>query len=239
MTGTSQRKAPKNEAEFGRSVVRRLEDVENPTSVRAGSWVISTGDDGDLIASHADGGSVLLAKRPDPSQEPDSRVVEFTPMFIAMLVAGQRITGGTSTTVQWDTITKNAGRWETEDTGTTAASGNDPAQVWFRNIIIPEDGTYLVQMTMPWNVASEDIKKAMLQHRAVNEVDWTIVQADERRAGSGRGYIITHRLGDAYPLRKGDAFRLVMYTAGSGTPLFGFSGNDPYTFGSISLLKVD
>lgn len=240
MTGTAQTKPPKNEAEFGRAVVRRLEDVENPTSMRCGEWVLSTGDNGDLIASHAGGGSVLLAKRPEASQEPDERVVNENPIFVAQLVTGQRVVGGSVAPVQWDTVTRSVGDWITEDTGSTAATAEDPAQMWFKTIVIPEDGTYHVRATMPWNRDSEDIRKAMLVHRAAGESNWTVVQADERRAGDGRPYIITHNVGDVYPLRKGDAFRMDMFTAGSSllNALFGFSINDPRTYGSISLVKV-
>lgn len=233
-------KAPRTEAEFGRAVVRRLEDVENPTAIRCGDWVLSTGEDGDLIASHSEGGSVLLAKRPAPSQEPDERVVEVNPAFTAMLTIGQRVPGGQITTVQWDTIAVNIGDWEYQDTGLTNASGEDAAQIWFRTIVIPEDGIYHVRASMPWNKSSEDIRKAMLEHRAVNEANWTVVAADERRAGQNRPYIITHNVGDVYPLRAGDAFRVLMYTGGSGalTAKFGFSENDVNAFGSISIVKV-
>ena len=56
-------RAPRTDAEWARDIQRRVEDLENATTVRVGSWVLNV-QDGDLVASTASGVTVVLVESP-------------------------------------------------------------------------------------------------------------------------------------------------------------------------------
>lgn len=57
-------RAPRTDAEWAREMQRRIASLESATSVRIGPWVLSVGEDGQLIATTA-GKKVVLTELPD------------------------------------------------------------------------------------------------------------------------------------------------------------------------------
>lgn len=54
---------PRNDPEWARDIQRRVEELENSTSVRIGNWVLNV-KDGNLVASTMSGVTVVLAESP-------------------------------------------------------------------------------------------------------------------------------------------------------------------------------
>jgi hypothetical protein len=75
MSGAPKRSIPpRGDKEWARETQRRVEALETPITARIGPWVFSAQPGtGNLIASHVDGGSVLVAQVPssDAAADPD------------------------------------------------------------------------------------------------------------------------------------------------------------------------
>lgn len=132
MSGTAEPvRQPKNDAELARDVVRRLDSLENPTSMRAGAWVLSTSADGHLIASNVGGGSVIVARRPSGGEnDPDAITDSRPPSLSATRTAVQTIAVGGSV-VRFDGTEVEEGNW----TG---------GQSLFDAVQVPVSGAYRV-----------------------------------------------------------------------------------------------
>lgn len=57
-------RAPRTDAEWAREMQRRIASLESATTVRIGAWVLSVGEDGQLVATAA-GRKVVLTGLPD------------------------------------------------------------------------------------------------------------------------------------------------------------------------------
>ncbi|MBF6277082.1 hypothetical protein [Nocardia nova] len=103
MSGTHEPvRQPKTDAEWARDQQRRTEGLENPTSQRIGPWVLSASTEGHLIASHVEGGSVILARKPeDVENDPDQIRDDTIPAVSVTRAANQTIPSG-GTAVIWD-----------------------------------------------------------------------------------------------------------------------------------------
>lgn len=112
MSGTAEPvRPPQNDAEWARDQDRRLRSLENPASARAGAWVLSTSADGHLIASHVEGGSVILARRPNTGEnDPDAITDSRAPSLSATRTAVQGIAAGGSV-VRFDGVEVEEGNW--------------------------------------------------------------------------------------------------------------------------------
>ncbi|BCK58418.1 hypothetical protein [Nocardia wallacei] len=133
MSGTAEPvRPPRSDAELARDLVRRTESLENPTSQRVGAWVFSTSNDGHLIASHMDGGSVIIARRPNTGEnDPDAIVDSRAPSLSATRTALQGIAAGGSV-VRFDGVeVEEGGDW---------TSG----QQLFDAVQVPVSGAYRV-----------------------------------------------------------------------------------------------
>lgn len=137
MSGTAEPVTePINDAEWARDTTRRLESLENPTSQRVGQWVLSTSDDGNLIASHVDGGSVVLAKKPAAAENnPDEIDDPVVPSLSATRTANYTVAANGGI-VRFDGVEVEAGGdW----TGGARS---------FDQVVIPVSGSYRVTGTV-------------------------------------------------------------------------------------------
>lgn len=87
MSGTAEPvRPPTTDAEWARDTDTRLKSLENPTSQRIGPWVLSASTDGHLIASYVDGGSVILARKPEGGEvDPDAITDNLAPAVTVLL----------------------------------------------------------------------------------------------------------------------------------------------------------
>jgi hypothetical protein len=112
MSGTTdQPNEPTDNAEWARATDQRITSLENPTSQRIGEWVLSTSDNGNLIASHMNGGSTVLAKKPTEGEvDPDKIEDPVNSAVSVALVGSQSISGGgTGTPIIFDSVAAEVG----------------------------------------------------------------------------------------------------------------------------------
>lgn len=135
MTGTAEPiREPKTNAEWARSTQRRIESAENPTSLRAGEWVFSTSTDGHLLASHVDGGSVIVARKPHGGEnDPDAITDNALPAVTATRSALQSVPAAGSA-IMFDGVSSEVGDWTS---GLTL----------FDSMRVPETGVYDISAT--------------------------------------------------------------------------------------------
>lgn len=150
MSGTANVKPPKNDAEWARNTERRLAQTEHPASARAGNWVFSTNPEtGDLIASNVNGGSVIIAKEPAPSEDANPDTITAASYQVTMTrTALQSIPSG-GTTVIWDGVLTQIGNgWGTGPGATTVTA--------------PVSGVYRLSSTLQWEVGNVACTTAIL-----------------------------------------------------------------------------
>lgn len=216
MSGTSNVKPPKNDAEFARNVDRRINQVENPVSQRVGDWVLSTNPNtGDLLASHVDGGSTVLSRRPISSQNPDEISDVELPNLKVRRVNQQGLSGGSTVTVEWDTIDTNIGGW--------GLSNQELVPV----VQIPRDGLYLIIYKLTWVASSNQVRKATLL------IDGTV--RDTLEFDPDTSWYQTQYIPATYALNAGQLISTTAYSSGIPTAYFGPSGADPDSFTSLSI----
>ncbi|WP_067671892.1 hypothetical protein [Nocardia miyunensis] len=136
MSGTAEpvRRA-KTDAEWARDTDRRINSVENPTSQRVGQWVISTSPDGNLIASHVEGGSVILARKPEGGEnDPDTITDTTAPACTVTRTANQSITSSGAAIMFDGTAIEVGGNW-------TGGKRN------LDSVIVPVSGVYNLTAT--------------------------------------------------------------------------------------------
>ncbi|WP_157181994.1 hypothetical protein [Nocardia testacea] len=145
MTGTAKVKPPKNNAEWARNTEKRLNSAEHPTSMRVGAWTISTHPDtGALIASNVNGGSLILAEPPAPSDTADPDAITTDVAQVTMTrTALQAIPAG-GALVQWDGSLSEIGQWTSGGSGTQVVEA----------ITVPISGVYQLSSTVHWEVGS-------------------------------------------------------------------------------------
>lgn len=142
MSGTPKIKPPKNDAEWARGIQKRVEGVENPTSQRMGSWVISEDPtSGNLIASHVNGGSVTLAQAPNATDNPDV-VSTGLPYLIARRITAQSTSASTWTVIQFESVDSISGSWNASNAG-------------FTSVRVPKDGLYAVWLKVEWTTNAD------------------------------------------------------------------------------------
>lgn len=218
MSGTSNVKPPKNDAEFARNMDRRVNAVENPVSQRVGDWVLSTNPDtGDLLASHVDGGSTVLSRRPISTQNPDDIADVALPNLKIRRVNPQGLQGGSTVAVDWDTIDTNVGGWGLSN------------QELIQNVTIPRDGTYLIIYKLAWVDSANSVRKAFLR------IDGNV--ADTLEYDPDTAWFQTLYIPQMYELNAGQQISCLAYTSGSSllTAYFGASSPDPSSFTSLSI----
>lgn len=217
MSGTAKTKPPKNDQEWARNTQKRLEAVENPTSTRVGEWVLSTDpESGNLIASHVDGGSVVLAVKPAASQNPDDIVDSTVPYIKVERQANQSEARGTTALVKWDTVVSQTSDWGFFPPGT--------------DIDIPVNGVYEIKYHLAFLNSSSVTNKAVLLVNAV------VVGAQEFIMGAAayNSMYIT----DTFQLNAGDIISCGAFVSGSGTMDFGSSGADPTVHTSLVIRLI-
>jgi hypothetical protein len=174
--------APTDNAEWARDTDARLSALENPTSTRVGSWVLSTSADGNLIASNVNGGSVVLATPPAGGEsDPDAIQGNANPS-----VAVTRIASFTLPT---------AGGPITFD-GVQTVSGGDwtSGKAGFAAITVPVAGTYCVLgAVQPLSGAPSSVLSGIM------------VNGSLQATGNGSVFYVAS-------LRAGDAVSLFGYT---------------------------
>lgn len=217
MSGTAKTKPPKNDQEWARNTQKRLEAVENPTSTRVGEWVLSTSPDtGNLIASHVDGGSVVLAVKPAASQNPDEVIDSTVPYIKLERQQNQAEARGAAALVKWDTVASQTRDWGFSAPGT--------------DIDIPVNGIYEMKYHLAFLNASDVISKGVLMVNAV------VVGAQEFDPDTA--WYQSMYISDTFTLNSGDIISCAAYVGGSGTFDFGSSGADPAVHTSLSIRLI-
>jgi hypothetical protein len=210
-------KPPRNNMEWARRTEKRLNEHDNATAVRIGEWTLSTQEGtGNLIAGHVDGGSVILAVKPAASEEPDEVTdTDDQPHLKLERQAVQSESRGAAHLVQWDTVAYATGDW-----------GFTPVAT---DIVIPQDGVYLIIYNLVFLNSSDVVNKAILM------IDGVVREATE--ANYEVNVYNTFYISNTYALTAGQLISAAAYVAGSGTFDFGPSGADPTVFTSLSLTR--
>lgn len=177
MSGSDVSPAPRNDAEWARSIVRRIENLERPSALRAGDWVITTSPDtGNLIASHVTGGSVVLSNTPPSGQDPDAVVDSSLPALQVSLVSpGQNLPANSVQRIRWNRIDRNVGGWLLTGERDEQVVG-DGSTAWDSayDIGVPLDGLYLITLRLSWQNAANRIAKTMLH---IGDVDVDVAES--------------------------------------------------------------
>lgn len=219
MSGTVKVKPPKNNQEWARNQQRRTEQLENPTATRMGDWVLSTQPGtGNLQASHVDGGSVVLAGKPEPSADADTVVGAGFPCLKVERVATQVENAGSSHPVDWDTLAHAS-----------------PEFNFFpprSEIVIPSNGVWMITLNLCF------LGNSLLISKAIIDIDGIVVRAEENREVDAGGGYATFSIVDLFPLTAGSIVRARAYRQGGGTFGFGTTTADPNARSSMSLTRL-
>lgn len=205
MSGTARVKPPRNDAEWARNTQKRLDQVENPASTRVGQWVLSTeADTGNLLASFVNGGSVVLAKAPEPGGNPDDVTgTEPFPSLKLKRTANQEIDNNTTVNVSWDTLDRNVGGW-------------NATALPVETITVPEAGLYLVIFKLVFTASNAKFNKGVIQ------VNGTPVSSLEINPQSDNGYYQSYYLTEVLDLQTQDQILCSAFSVEGDT--FGTSG---------------
>lgn len=218
MTGTAKVKPAKNDQEWARNTEKRQEQLENPTSTRVGPWVLSAQPDTEnLLASHVDGGAVILAVKPESSDEPDDVAgtdIAYIKVERQTTQSGPR---GSANLVSWDFVA-----YQTSEFGFNAP-GTD--------IVIPVDGVYDIKLSLSWLNSSTVTNKAILL------IGGSPKLTQEANNVDASSYPSFH-LSNTFSLSAGTIVSAAAYTSGSGTMDFGVSGADGTVFSALSIARL-
>lgn len=219
MSGTAKVKPPKNNAEWARNTEKRLNQTENPTSTRVGNWVLSTHPDtGALIASNVNGGSVVLAEQPKPSDDADQVSGTTFPHIKVERQLNQVGNRGTTSLILWDTVVSQT----KDDKWGFAPTGSD--------IVVPEDGTYLCTLHVAFKNASDVRNIGMFM------IDGVIRMAQEYNPSDA--WFQAMYMVDTFPLIARSVITAGAYVEGSGTFDVGVSTATTHAFTSLSLTRI-
>lgn len=217
MTGTPRLKPPKNNAQWARNVEKNQDAAAHPTAMRVGGWVFSEQEGtGALIASHRNGGSLVIAQVPEASENADAVISQGQPYLKVERQQNQQEPRGTVALVNWDTLI-----YQTEGWGFVPTASD---------IAIPEDGVYLVNYHLAFLNSSNVTNKALF-----------FVGAETKMAQEflpGGAHWQSFYLSDTFQLNAGETVSGGAFVSGSGTMDFGYSSVDPTVFTSLSLLKL-
>lgn len=217
MSGTVKTKPPKDDAEWARNTEKRLNAAENPTAVRVGEWVLSTDPEtGNLIGSHVDGGSKILATKPAASENPDDIADNTVPYIKVERQQTQSEARGSVQLVEWDTVAAQTRDWGFSAPGT--------------DIDIPVNGVYRIDYHLAFLNSSAFINKAVLL------INGTAVGAQEFDPDTA--WYQSMYLSDTFTLNSGDIISGGAYVNGSGTFDFGHSSADPTVYTSLSIQLI-
>ncbi|MBF6138109.1 hypothetical protein IU501_34640 [Nocardia otitidiscaviarum] len=219
MTGTTEKKTPPStDEEWARDTTERLDLAEHPESLRAGAWTLSTHPEtGSLIASHVGGGSVELARRPEQGTDPDEVAGSGMNGIKLVRSIGQAAAGGTTTIVAWNAVVYQSAVW------------NVATPV--REIIVPEDGIYLVLYRLMWDTDLGVVTKAMVF------VDGVATLTQEFRPHPDAKWWQGENISDTLSLSAGQVITCGAFTTGS-TKNIGPSGPDRESVTSLTLIKL-
>lgn len=219
MSGTAKVKPPRNNAEWARNTEKRLNQTEHPTSQRIGDWVLSTyPSTGDLIASNVNGGSIILAGKPVPSDDADAVATQGQPFIKVQREQNQQGNRGSTVLVLWDSLIYQTEEWGFVPTGT--------------DIVIPEDGLYLCTYHLAFLNASN------VTNKAVFLINGVVKMAQEYDPHNDTSWYQAMYLAEPFPLNAGDIISCGAFVSGSGTFDFGSPSPDPEARTSMSLLKL-
>jgi hypothetical protein len=216
MSGTANVKPPKNDAEWARNTERRLTQAEHPLSARVGNRVLSTNPDtGDLIASNVNGGTLILAEKPAPSDTPDIITSPACAVVVGRSSLQSIPSGGAF--VAWDsTLAEVGGAWGT-------GSGTVPA------LTVPQSGLYQIAASIHWQTGGITATAAIL-------VDDRAVLSSRITDGIGSAWI-TSQVNGLRNLQQGSVVRMSVST-GAGNAI----GASPLTATAVpsqlSLVRV-
>lgn len=217
MTGTPKIKPSKDNAEWARSVEKRLAATENSTSLRAGDWTMATDPDtGNLVVFNVNGGGAILASKPDPSAEPDSVASQGQPFIKVERQANQNEPRGSTALVRWDTVAFQTPGWGFSPTAT--------------DIVVPEDGVYTIKYHLAFTDPSAIIGKAVVLIDAVVKM---AQEYDPDTSWYQSMYVV-----EDFPLNAGNLISCGAFVSGSGTFDFGASSADTSVFTSLSIFKL-
>jgi hypothetical protein len=217
MTGTVNAKPPKNNAEWARKTEKRLDAAENSTALRAGNWTLATDPDtGNLIAGNVNGGAVILADEPAPSDNPDEISRAGSSFVKVQRTTDQTVPQGTTSLMQWDSLSYQTDDWS------FIAPGTD--------LVIPADGIYTIKYHCAFRDNSAWINKAVLL------IDGTVKMAQENYPANG--YYPGFYLVEDFPLNAGQVISGAVYQNGTGSFHVGVSGADTSVYSSLSIFRL-
>lgn len=217
MTNRIKVKPPKTNEEWARNVEKKLDTPD--TSVRVGAWVLSTDPaTGNLIGSHVDGGSVVIASKPAPSADVDAVASAGQALLKLERQANQNEPRGTTALVLWDTVTYQTEEWGFVPTGS--------------DVSIPETGVYEISYHLAFLNSSSIISKATVF------IDGVVKMAQEYNPHTDESWWESMYISEVFALNAGAVVSCGAYVSGSGTFDFGASGADPSVYTSLSLLKL-
>lgn len=219
MSGMIKLKPPKNDAEWARNTEKRLNAAENTTSIRVGEWVLSTSaDTGNLIASHVDGGSVVLAVKPAASANPDEILDSAEPYIKVERQQNQAEARGSVHLVQWDTVASQTAEWGFSAPGT--------------DLDVSENGIYEIIFHLAFLNSSSAVHKGLVY------INGSAVMAQELNPHVDDPWYVGMYLADTFALNSGDIISAGAYVSGSGTFDFGTSGADAGVHTSMSIRLI-
>ncbi|RJO72968.1 hypothetical protein D5S18_22080 [Nocardia panacis] len=185
----------RTDAEWARETSRRIESVENPTSQRIGPWVLSASADGHLIASHVEGGSTILARKPSGGENDPDAISDLTPPAVTVTCTALQTISGANGTIMWDGAADQVGgNW----TG---------GKKTFDAVMVPVSGVYDIAATV-WFSAGNAFLTAAVMVNGETRVAGRIAD------GSGTPWPSVTVAGQL-PLQAGDAVSLFAEAAGT------------------------
>lgn len=204
-------KPPKNDAEWARDVDRRLSTRENPSAQRVGDWVLSTdSDSGSLIGSHVDGGSRVIARRPEPSDDVDAVQEQATSRIRIDRRTNQTCNRGDDTLIQYEAIAAQSPDW----------SFTPPATV----LTIPSDGFYSLASSVQFGTPQDLYRYTTIQ------IDGTPVVGDIM--------IYSSTLVHYVDLVAGQTLSVNVWAGGSGTFVLGQHPNYPTAWTCLAVTRL-
>jgi len=179
VSGTAKVKPPKNDAQWARNTERRLQQAEHPMSARAGNWVLSTNPDtGDLIASNVNGGSIVLAREPEPSDDANPDLIAATTYQVTVTRTALQAIASGGNTVIWDGVLTEIGDgWGTGPGATTVTA--------------PVSGVYHLSSMLHWETGNVSCTTAIL-------VDNSTVLIGRFPDTTGGGWVSSMAAGDVH-----------------------------------------
>lgn len=194
MTGTTEKvDPPRNDAEWARDIQRRQDLGEHPDAVRCGQWTLWTNDTGDLVGSHVDGGSRVLAARPPDGVDPEAITESELPSVAVTRSALQSIPGAGAEII-WDGVVSEVGEWRTRSSAITVLQ-------------VPESGVYDISTSVWFQTGGAMLTTTLLVDGVGGRLGGRVYES------AGASWLSVHACGQLY-LTAGQAVSLFA-TAGA------------------------